>query len=179
MAMTRAALGVPVLFFCTMTFARAMPPAYERVAADAGVPAVVLFAVALQESGMAFRGRLVPWPWTLNVAGAPERYPSRTRACAGLKRALARGVAARRIDVGLTQINLGYHGAGYRNPCDLLDPAHNITVAAGLLRGHHTPGEDWLTAIGRYHRPRGGAPAARYRQNIKRHLKTLTRGRTS
>lgn len=32
------------------------------------------------------------------------------------------------------------------------------------------PGEDWLLAIGRYHRPAGGAPAARYRRSVHRHL---------
>ena len=33
-----------------------------------------------------------------------------------------------------------------------------------------SPGEDWLLAIGRYHRPVGGAPAARYRRSVHRHL---------
>jgi hypothetical protein len=32
------------------------------------------------------------------------------------------------------------------------------------------PGEDWLLAIGRYHRPAGGEPAARYRRSVSRHL---------
>ena len=34
----------------------------------------------------------------------------------------------------------------------------------------HSPGEDWLLAIGRYHRPAGGEPAARYRRSVSRHL---------
>ncbi|MBS0291022.1 MAG: lytic transglycosylase domain-containing protein, partial [Proteobacteria bacterium] len=34
----------------------------------------------------------------------------------------------------------------------------------------HTSGEDWLLAIGRYHRPAGGEPAARYRRSVSRHL---------
>ena len=145
------------------------PPAYQLAARRADVPATVLYAVALQESGTKLRGRLIPWPWTLNVAGAPQRYATRTDACAGLHRALAH-TPAKRIDAGLGQVNLGYHTHRYTQPCELLDPYRNLAIAAEILREQHTPGEDWLLAIGRYHRPAGGAPAARYRRSVHRHL---------
>jgi hypothetical protein len=45
-----------------------------------------------------------------------------------------------------------------------------MAVAAEILKEQHTPGEDWLLAIGRYHRPAGGEPAARYRRSVSRHL---------
>ena len=54
--------------------------------------------------------------------------------------------------------------------CDLLDPYRNLAIAAEILQEQHTPGEDWLVAIGRYHRPAGGAPAARYRRSVHQHL---------
>jgi hypothetical protein len=76
------------------------PPAYQLAAQQAGVPSPVLYAVALQESGARLRGRLIPWPWTLNVAGRAERYATRAEACAGIRRALAR-TPANRIDAGL------------------------------------------------------------------------------
>ncbi|HHK4234670.1 TPA: lytic transglycosylase domain-containing protein, partial [Pseudomonas aeruginosa] len=120
-------------------------------------------------SGAMLRGRLIPWPWTLNVAGKPHRYATRAEACAGLRRALAR-TPANRIDAGLGQVNLGYHTHRYTQPCELLDPYRNLAIAAEILREQHTPGEDWLLAIGRYHRPAGGAPAARYRRSVHRHL---------
>ncbi len=145
------------------------PPAYQLAAHRADVPARVLYAVALQESGTRLRGRLIPWPWTLNVAGAPQRYATRADACAGLHRALAH-TPAKRIDAGLGQVNLGYHTHRYTQPCELLDPYRNLAIAAEILREQHTPGEDWLLAIGRYHRPAGGAPAARYRRSVHRHL---------
>lgn len=145
------------------------PPAYQLAARRADVPARVLYAVALQESGTKLRGRLIPWPWTLNVAGASQRYATRTDACAGLHRALAH-TPAKRIDAGLGQVNLGYHAHRYTQPCELLDPYRNLAIAAEILREQHTPGEDWLLAIGRYHRPAGGAPAARYRRSAHRHL---------
>ncbi len=145
------------------------PPAYQIAAQQAGVPSPVLFAVALQESGIRLRGRLIPWPWTLNVADRSERYATRGEACIGIHRALA-SVPASRIDVGLAQINLGYQANRYAAPCDLLDPYANLAIAAQILREQHAAGEDWLLAIGRYHRPAGGAPAVRYRRSVSRHL---------
>ena len=145
------------------------PPAYQLAAQRAGIPSPVLFAVALQESGARLHGRLIPWPWTLNVAGQAERYATRAEACTGLRRALARTPASR-IDAGLGQVNLGYHAHRYEHPCDLLDPYRNLAIAADILLEQHTPGEDWMVAIGRYHRPAGGEPAARYRRSVHRHL---------
>lgn len=145
------------------------PPAYQLAAREAGIPSAVLYAVALQESGVALRGRLVPWPWTLNVAGQARRFQTREAACANLRRAL-REVPRTRVDVGLGQINVGYQAHRFDHPCDLLDPYRNLAIAATILHEHHTPGDDWLLAIGRYHRPAGGAPAARYRRSVHQHL---------
>lgn len=145
------------------------PPAYQLAARDADIPSAVLYAVALQESGVTLRGRRVPWPWTLNVAGQARRFQTREAACADLRRAL-REVPRTRIDVGLGQINVGYQAGRFGHPCELLDPYRNLAIAAAILREHHTPGEDWLLAIGRYHRPAGGAPAARYRRSVHQHL---------
>lgn len=145
------------------------PPAYQLAARDADIPSAVLYAVALQESGVTLRGRRVPWPWTLNVAGQARRFQTREAACADLHRAL-REVPRTRIDVGLGQINVGYQAGRFDHPCELLDPYRNLAIAAAILREHHTPGEDWLLAIGRYHRPAGGAPAARYRRSVHQHL---------
>ncbi|KLN58369.1 transglycosylase SLT domain-containing protein [Variovorax paradoxus] len=145
------------------------PPAYQLAAQRAGIPPAVLYAVALQESGIRRSGRLVPWPWTLNVAGQSHRYATRADACTGLQQAL-RAAPGTRIDVGLGQINLGYQQQRYARPCDLLDPYDNLRIAAEILQEQYVPGEDWLLAIGRYHRPAGGEPAARYRRSVSRHL---------
>lgn len=145
------------------------PPAYQLAAKRAGIPSSVLYAVALQESGVRRDGRLIPWPWSLNVAGQSRRYVSRAEACTGLHQALWQ-VPPTRVDVGLGQINLGYQKHRYTQPCDVLDPYANLAMAAEILREQHTPGEDWLLAIGRYHRPAGGEPAARYRRSVSQHL---------
>ncbi|MFP9019812.1 transglycosylase SLT domain-containing protein [Pseudomonas aeruginosa] len=145
------------------------PPAYQLAAQRAGIPSTVLYAVALQESGIRRNGRLVPWPWSLNVAGQSRRFATRADACAGLQQAM-RATPHTRMDAGLGQINLGYHKHRFTGACDLLDPYRNLAVAAEILKEQHTPGEDWLLAIGRYHRPAGGEPAARYRRSVSRHL---------
>jgi len=138
----------------------------------AGIPSSVLYAVALQESGVRRNQLLVPWPWSLNVAGQSLRFDTRFHACAALQQAL-RDTPATRIDVGLAQINLGYQKQRYRQPCELLDPYRNLAIAAEILKEQHRPDEDWLLAIGRYHRPAGGEPAARYRRSVSRHLARL------
>lgn len=148
------------------------PPAYQLAAQRAGIPSTALYAVALQESGVQRADRIVPWPWSLNVAGGSRRYATRAQACAGLRHAL-REAPPTRIDVGLGQINLGYHTQRYGQPCDLLDPYSNLRIAADILKEQHIPGEDWLLAIGRYHRPAGGAPAARYRRSVSQHLQRV------
>ena len=148
------------------------PPAYQLAAERAGVPATVLFAVTLQESGTVLHGQRIPWPWTLNIAGQGQRYPTRDAACQGIHKA-ARQHDLKRIDVGLGQTNLGHNGARYSSPCAALDPQQNLIVTATLLREHYDLTGDWVQAAGRYHRPAGGAIAARYRAQFRQQLQQL------
>jgi hypothetical protein len=46
-------------------------------------------------------------------------------------------------------------------------------VTAALLQEHHAATGDWVLAAGRYHRPAGGAPAARYSAGFSRQLERL------
>jgi hypothetical protein len=150
------------------------PPAYQLATHRTGVPAEVLYALALQESGTALRGQLIPWPWTLNVAGKPYRFSRRETACSALLQAI-RDVGTKAVDVGLGQINIGWNGERFLQPCEALDPYRNLAVATALLREHKTAENDWVTAAGRYHRPAGGVPAARYRKSFAQHLSRITR----
>jgi len=145
------------------------PPAYQIAAQQAGIPSAVLYAIALQESGTWLNDHLVPWPWTLNIAGRAYRYTRQAEACAGLQQALQR-TSPTHVDAGLGQINLGHQQRRYQHPCELLDPYRNLAIAAAILREQHSTGQDWLITIGRYHRPAGGAPASRYRQSVSLHL---------
>lgn len=148
------------------------PPAYQLAAQQAGVPSLVLYAIALQESGRRWQGRSVPWPWTLNVAGEAKRFANRHTACTSLLQAMDT-TPDRKIDVGLGQINLGYHRHRVTRPCDLLDPYQNLAIAAAILVEQRAVTPDWPTAISRYHRPAGGALAARYQRLVQAHLDRL------
>lgn len=149
------------------------PPAYQLIALPAGVPSEVLYSVALQESGTRLRGQLVPWPWTLNVAGASYRFATRNDACRALMIAIQTAGPAR-VDVGLGQTNVKANGHRYSTPCEGLDPYKNLVVTARILVEQKSKGGDWITAAGRYHRPAGGEPAARYRRAFTKHLSRVT-----
>jgi hypothetical protein len=165
--------GIAILLMVLAVQADELPPsAYQLAAHDADIPSSVLFAIALQESGIHVHGRLRPWPWTLNIAGTPYRFATRQAACHALLQALARH-DAKRIDVGLGQTNLGYHGQRFSSPCEALDPDRNLAVTAALLQEHHATSGDWVSAAGRYHSPAGGTPAARYRAGFSRQLERV------
>lgn len=156
------------------------PPAYQLAAYQAGIPSEVLYSVALQESGTRLRGRgpqLVPWPWTLNVAGASYRFATRADACTALLIAL-NTAGPKRVDAGIAQINMGWNGHRFgtdSSPCEALNPYKNLEVAARMLAELRAQdGSDWITVAGRYHRPAGGAPAALYRKLFSRHLSRVT-----
>ncbi|WP_251961822.1 lytic transglycosylase domain-containing protein [Pseudomonas sp. Marseille-Q5299] len=149
------------------------PPAYKAIAIRHGVPPVVLYSVALQESGTRLRGQLVPWPWTLNVAGTGYRFSTRADACRALGVAIATAGPAR-VDVGLGQTNIRSNGHRYSSLCEGLDPYKNLAVTAQILAEQKAKGGSWIDAAGRYHRPAGGAPAAKYRTYFAKHLSRVT-----
>ncbi len=153
--------------------AQDVPSGYRQVARQAGVPADLLYAMALTESGSLVPQGIRPWPWTLNVAGKGYRYSTRHDACTALNQFM-RTTSPKRIDAGLGQVNIGWNGHYFATPCDALTPYLNLQVAARLLRGHYDQWQSWPEAAGRYHHPAGGKPAQRYRAEVLRHLQKIT-----
>lgn len=137
------------------------------------VPPEALQAVTLAESGRLIGGRFRPWPWTLNVGGRGYYYNSREEACRALTRFM-RVRSLKRIDAGLAQTNLGWHGHRFVTSCDALDPSRNLDAAARILRDcYQTRNGSWLDAAACYHHPRGGLQARRYRATVQKHLTRL------
>lgn len=147
------------------------PPAYILAANAANVPPEILYAVALTESGTKVaNGHLRPWPWTLNIKGKGYLFNSQREACYMLNQALTT-TSSKRIDVGIAQINIGYHGQYVSSPCELLEPYTNLRIAAKLLQQHYQQGSpDWLIVAGKYHAPNNPTNAARYRSKVQQHL---------
>ncbi len=156
-------------------FADTIPSGYYRIASQYQIPASVLYAAALTESGKTVnKGVFRPWPWTLNVAGKPRRFPSRNAACQVLTRQIARGI--RSIDIGLMQINWRWNHKRLRSPCRALSPYTNLHHGAALLKAAYSVKHSWPAAVGHYHSP-GQQPKQRNRaeQHTRRYLRHLTK----
>lgn len=149
-----------------------IPPGYQAVAREYGLPPAALYAVALTESGKRLSsGRVRPWPWTLNVAGEPKFYATRAEAFRALRISFAQGIT--RIDVGLMQVSWRHHQALLRDAWTALDPYYNLRLGAWLLISQwHQSGNLW-EAVGRYHAPAAPERAAAYRQRVGRWLERL------
>jgi len=166
-------LALPLLTAVAVSApASGIPSAYQVIARQAGVPPAVLYALALTESAVRLPQGYRPWPWTLNIAGKSHYFRNQQAACAAIHQAVAQH-GAKRVDVGLGQINLGWHGALFQRPCEALQPHRNLRKAAELLREQFEQTNDWLAAAARYHRPAGGAPAVRYQKRFARQLARL------
>ncbi|SDK69144.1 transglycosylase SLT domain-containing protein [Billgrantia gudaonensis] len=174
------AFGCSLAVLSSLANATVVPPAYFDAASLHQVPPEVLYAVATAESVVSLKVGRRPWPWTLNVAGEGFQFATREAACDALLLALEE---IRLVDVGITQLNVRWQpqlfGAGKRfsHPCDALNPYANLEEAARLLRGHFDATGDWVQAAGRYHRPAGGEPAARYRRIVATELERLKTSR--
>jgi len=124
---------------------------YEAVANYVGVPADVLYAIAVAESGLYQKGRVSPWPWTLNVEGEAQRFDNRQAMFDGLMVALKAGRS--RVDIGLMQVNWHWQFDKVSSPWTITDPTANLKTGALILKGHYEDTGDWWEAVGRYHRP--------------------------
>ena len=106
---------------------------WERALRVAQVPAEVMYAIGLQESGTTLKGQrsFAPWAWVLNVNNEGRFFRTREEASAALEAEIERG--NRRVAVGMLQIHLRWNGHRVRDPLTLLDPSVNLRVAADVL----------------------------------------------
>lgn len=129
------------------------------------LPAGLLGAIGRIESGRSniVSGVVLPWPWTINVAGEGRVFadkPTAMRAVAALQQA-----GFRSIDVGCFQINLHHHPAAFLSLDDAFDPRSNAFYAARFLRGLQARDQSWEAAIAAYHSSTPGL-ADRYRMKV-------------
>ena len=140
--------------------------AARQAAAEAGVPADVLLAIALTETGRVLDGAVRPWPWAVNLEGRGHWFDSPAQALAFAESALAAGRTG--FDLGCFQINWHWHGAHFASPRALLDPLAGARYAAALLAGLAQELGSWDRAAGAYHSRRPHL-AARYRARFEAH----------
>lgn len=139
--------------------------AARQAAAETGVPADLMLAIALVETGQTRAGRFGPWPWTANLEGEGHRFDSPAALAAFAEGAVAAGRTS--LDIGCFQINWRWHGAGFRRPADLVDPLTGARHAAAFLLRLVDELGSWDRAIGAYH-SRDPERAARYAARVRR-----------
>ncbi len=147
---------------------RPVPIGYIKTGQLEGVPPIILYGVALQESEKMFGKYALPYPWTLNVAGKPKRYTSYSEAVHALKGYLSNGITS--VDCGLMQVNWRYHHKRLESVYRALDPYPNLHVGASILREHHRQSGNWFTAVGRYHAPVDVVRAKAYAESVYRRI---------
>jgi hypothetical protein len=132
------------------------PPAMCEAAissaeAETKLPARVLTAIALRESGRIDpdTGRVRPWPWTINFEGAGHFYDSKEAVIAAVIGIQAAG--GQSIDVGCMQVNLMHHPNAFATLDEAFDPTRNAAYAGRFLRSLFADLGDWGTAIAAYH----------------------------
>lgn len=154
--------------------AEAIPPGYYAIARESGVPAPLLYAVALTESGQSSlsQSHWRPWPWTLNISGRGTYYASRYAAWLALQRAL--GDEEISVDIGLMQVNWRYHHQALGTPWQSLDPYHNLRVGAAILKRCHSPDVGWWDSVGCYHAPNHLVRAQHYRERVRGNWRALS-----
>ncbi|MDN3568813.1 transglycosylase SLT domain-containing protein [Paeniroseomonas aquatica] len=115
------------------------------------LPPQLLRSIAVVESGRpdAATGRILPWPWAINVAGTGYFFASSQDAVAAVRDFQAKGV--RSIDVGCAQVNLLHHPTAFASLESAFDPAVNADYAARFLKALHGGTGNWPLAAAAYH----------------------------
>jgi hypothetical protein len=113
------------------------------------LPAGLLMAMALTETGRRVGDVLTPWPWSINAAGEGAWLEHRRAAIERTRALQASGVES--IDVGCMQVNLKWHEAAFDSLEAAFDPGTNVAYAARHLSELRARSRDWLEAAGHYH----------------------------
>lgn len=116
-----------------------------------GIPAHLLTAVSLAESGRWDKTNkaLFAWPWTVTAGGKGYYLPSKQSAIEMVTRLKAQGV--KNIDVGCMQINLYYHPKAFEDLNAAFNPERNVGYAANFLAALNQSTLSWPQAAANYH----------------------------
>jgi hypothetical protein len=125
--------------------------AAERAQREWHLPAGLLAAIGVVESGRSGLGSALPraWPWTINAAGRGLSLANKATAIAAVRAFQA--VGARAIDVGCFQVDLFFHPEAFASLDAAFDPETNADAAARILTHAHLSGGPWESAIALYH----------------------------
>ena len=118
--------------------------------AGAGIPAGLLLAIGLVESGRTVApGKRAPWPFAIQSGGAGRYLSSAEEAVAAVQALQAGGVQS--VDVGCFQINLMHHPDAFPSLASGFDPMTNAQAAARFLASLREELGAWEPAVAAYH----------------------------
>jgi hypothetical protein len=125
--------------------------AAERAQREWNLPAGLLAAIGVIESGRGDLGSTLPraWPWTVNAAGRGLTLTNKEAAIAAVRASQASGV--RVIDVGCFQVDLFFHPEAFASLEAAFNPETNADAAARILTRSRLSGGSWEGAIALYH----------------------------
>lgn len=118
--------------------------AADQAALETGVPSRLLRAITRVETQ--YGGE--PWPWTVNVGGTGNWFPTRDAAEEAARKALDRNAS---VDIGCFQINTHWHSDGFSSLQAMFDPEMNAHYAANHLLALHKDKGNWTDAVAAYH----------------------------
>lgn len=134
------------------------------------IPAGLLQAISLVETGHYKNGETVAWPWTVNLNGKGHYFDTRAQAEQFVSR--KKNLGAKSIDIGCFQINTKWHGTAFETPLSMFEPKDGAAYAASFLSKLQRELGDWNTAVKSYH-SRNADKGAAYGKKIAIALETL------
>ncbi|MDO5605093.1 MAG: hypothetical protein Q4G25_08035 [Paracoccus sp. (in: a-proteobacteria)] len=133
--------------------------AASQAAAETGVPADIMGALTLTETGRRHAGQVRPWAWSVNAEGAGSWFDDPATALAFAEERVAGGRL--NLDIGCFQLNYRWHGQHFASVADMFDPLTNARYAARFVADLYHESGDWRRAAGMFH-SRTPAHATRY-----------------
>jgi hypothetical protein len=153
---------LPVLTAFGLTFFSLVTTAHTQTVLDCeqagraaeqkfNLPAGLLQAIGRVESGRwdVALGRIVAWPWTIDVDGDGQQFNNSTDAINATRTAQAAG--QRNIDVGCFQVSLLHHPDAFPDLTAAFDPQANALYAARFLASLQARLGNWEDATAAYH----------------------------
>lgn len=146
---------------------------FEKVAAEKGLDPVLLYSVAMAESGFKPTGSSQPKPWPWTIAHKDGAFFGNTRTDAERELNRLAGQDIQSIDIGLMQINTVWHAKNRSNRA-LLDPETNLKLGADILKNALKSAHgNWLIGIGRYNSWTNKETQAKYAVRVLKIYRTL------
>ena len=170
--MRRCLLFFTLSLVCPSMVLADVPRGYSRVADEYGIPEILFYAVALQESERPNTNR--PWPWTANVNGQGLYFETRKELFDHLDGLLEQGID--NFDVGPMEVNWHWNGHLFRSLWAATDPYTNLRVAALIIRNYFRQSRSYEDAIGRYHSPNDSEKAKKYKEKVRKKLAMIMEG---